>query len=465
MDSWIEKELKECILPDVRLKRRLQGLVERLSDGLGKPIPLACQDWAGTKAAYRFFDNPRVDEFSILAGHFEATRARFAASSGMVFVVHDTTEVSYKREHPEQIGKIRTICAGKYKNGHPRLRTLCGVLMHSSLVLTSEGIPLGIAASKFWTRKKFKGANALKKKVNPTRVPIEKKESIRWIENLKHSTRLLGAPDRCVHIGDRESDIYELFCTALALGTHFLVRTCVDRLAEDGRTTVYREMQGTAIAGIHQVSVQNQAGRSCTAKLRVRYRRINVLPPIGKEKHYQPLSLSVIHAREDKEPAGRERIDWKLVTDLPVESMHSAIEKLDWYAMRWKIETFHKILKSGCRVEELKLRTAERLTNLLAIYCILSWRIFWLCMVNRADPDAPASLVFTETELQIMDTLSSKPPLTGRISHYLYVVARLGGYLDRKSDPPPGNMVLWRGFARLTDIHLGFALAARLVGN
>lgn len=408
MDSWIEKELKECILPDVRLKRRLQGLVKSLSDGLGKPIPLACQDWAGTKAAYRFFDNPRVDEFSILAGHFEATRARFAATSGIVFVVHDTTEVSYKREHPELIGKTKTICAGKNKEGHPRLRTLCGVLMHSSLVLTSEGIPLGIAASKFWTRKKFKGANALKKKVNPTRVPIDKKESIRWIENLKHSTRLLGAPDRCVHIGDRESDIYELFCAALALGTHFLVRTCVDRLAENGRTTVYGEMQDTALAGVHHVSVQNKAGRSCTAKLRVRYRRIKVLPPIGKEKHYQPLSLSVIHAREDKEPADRERIDWKLVTDLPVESMHCAIEKLDWYAMRWKIETFHKILKSGCRAEEVKLRTAERLTNLLAIYCILSWRIFWLCMVNRADPEAPASLVFTETELQIMDTLSSK---------------------------------------------------------
>ena len=108
--------------------------------------------------------------------------------------------------------------------------------MHSSLAVTMEGIPLGLAAVKFWTRKKFKGTAALKKKINPTRVPIEKKESIRWLENMKQATELLAEPGRCVHIGDRESDIFELFCTAQELGTHFLVRTCVDRLAGGGHT-------------------------------------------------------------------------------------------------------------------------------------------------------------------------------------------------------------------------------------
>jgi hypothetical protein len=439
--------------------------VESLSGGLGEPIPLACQDWASTKAAYRFLDNPRVDESAILAGHFEATRLRFAASSGTVFVLHDTTEVSYKREHPEKIGKTTKVPAGKDKDGRTRLRTVCGLLMHSSLVVKPDGVPLGLAASKFWTRKKFKGANALKKKINPTRVPIEKKESVRWLDNLKQSTQWLGAPERCVHIGDRESDIYELFCASQEVGTHFLVRTCVDRLAEDGRTTVCREMQDTDVAGVHQVTVQDRAGQSCTAKLRVRYRRIKVLPPIGKEKRYPPLTLTVIHAREDEEPEGRERIDWKLVTDLPVKCLRDAIEKLDWYAMRWKIETFHKILKSGCRAEDSKLRTAERLINLLAIYCILSWRVFWLCMVNRADPEAPASLVFTDTELHIMDHLYRRPSGPRRVAYYLNAVAKLGGYLNRKHDLPPGNMVLWRGFARLTDIHLGFAIAAGVVGN
>jgi hypothetical protein len=111
---------------------------------------------------------------------------------------------------------------------------VCGILMHSSLAVTTEGLPLGLTAIKFWTRNKFKGINALKRTVNPTRVPIEQKESIRRWENLKHSTEVVGEPRRCVHIDDRESAIYELFCAAVAVGAHFLLRTCVDRLAGDG---------------------------------------------------------------------------------------------------------------------------------------------------------------------------------------------------------------------------------------
>ncbi len=193
---------------------------------------MACQDWAATKAAYRFFSNPLVDESLILAGHFAATKARFDATSGPILVLHDTTEFSFKRDRSEPIGKLSLI------KGRHRAHTVCGLLMHSSLILTTEGTPLGLAAVKFWTREKFKGTNALKKKVNPTRIPIEQKESIRWLVNVARSTDLLGNPARCVHIGDRESDIFELFCAAEDAGTHFLVRTCVDRLAGRGGTTI-----------------------------------------------------------------------------------------------------------------------------------------------------------------------------------------------------------------------------------
>ena len=120
--------------------------------------------------------------------------------------------------------------------------------MHSSLVMTREGLPLGLAAIKFWNRDKFHGANALKRRINPTRVPIEKKESIRWLENLRQATELLGDPKRCVHIGDRESDIYELFCLAQELDTHFLVRTCVDRLAGEGHDHSCHRNEGLGFA-------------------------------------------------------------------------------------------------------------------------------------------------------------------------------------------------------------------------
>jgi len=356
MASWVDDELAGCRFADVRLEKRFKALVERLSEGIGETIPMACQDWANTKAAYRFLSNSRVTEAEILAGHLVSTRERFAATEGWALVLHDTTEFSFKRDKPGLIGKTVLTMGGKDKNGRRTPVTVCGLLMHSSLVVTTEGVPLGISAIKFWTRKEFKGTNALKKKINPTRVPIEEKESVRWLDNVRQTTTLLDDPARCVHIGDRESDIFELFCTAHDANTHFLVRTCVDRLAEDGRHTIGHEMKNADVKANHLLTVLDKKGQPSKAVLELRYRRIRVLPPIGKQNRYPKLDLTVIYAQEREVPTGRDRIDWKLITDLPVSTPLQAIEKLEWYASRWKIETFHKILKSGCKAEESKLR-------------------------------------------------------------------------------------------------------------
>lgn len=300
-------------------------------------------------------------------------------------------------------------------------------------------------------------------------MPIEQKESYRWLENLKQSTALLAEPERIVHIGDRESDIYELFCTARTAGTHFLVRTCVDRLAGDGHHTIADETREVRIQGLHRVEVRNKKGEVSEAVLGIRYRRIRVLPPIGKQKQYPDLELTVIHATEPNPPQGRDRIEWKLITDLAVRSRKDAIEKLRWYAVRWKIETFHKILKSGFKAEEVRLRAAERIVNLLAILCLLSWRIFWMTIMNRTMPEAAPELAFTTPEIYLLDQLVSDNPRAAppgnSLSLYLTKLARLGGYLARAKDPPPGNIVIWRGLSRLTDIQLGFLLGAQLVGN
>ena len=216
-------------------------LLKQIGSDVGQSIPLVCQDWANTKAAYRFFSNGRVSEADILSGHFASTRERLAGTNGLILMLHDTTEFTFKRDRTELIGITKTVNK-KGEGGWLTPHTICGILMHSSLAVTTEGVPLGLAAVKFWTRKKFKGTAALKKKINPTRVPIEKKESVRWLDNLRQATELLAEPARCVHIGDRESDIYELFCTAREIGTHFLVRTCVDRLAGDGDHMIADEM-------------------------------------------------------------------------------------------------------------------------------------------------------------------------------------------------------------------------------
>jgi hypothetical protein len=467
-ETWIDQELAGSQFRDVRLDKRFRTLLEQLSNGVGESIPLVCQDWANTKAAYRFFSNERVSEEAILAGHFQSTRDRFLAEQEPILILHDTTEFSFKREDIGPIGMLNKGVAGQDNQGRLRHYTSCGLLMHASLAVTSEGLPLGLAALKFWTRKKFKGTNALKRKVNPTRVPIEQKESVRWLENLRQSTALFNKPQQCVHIGDRESDIYEFFSTAHQAGTHFLVRTWVDRLAGEGEHTVAEEMKQVRVKGRHRLKVKNNKGKLVEAVLELRYRRIRVLPSRAKKKQCPELTLTVLYAQERDTPKDREKIDWKLITDLPVRSRAEALEKLAWYALRWKIEVFHKILKSGCKVEESKLRTAERLVKLLSVFCILAWRIFWLTMTKRCAADAPPGLALTAVEIHLLDQIVKDKPGEASspktLSTYLTKIARLGGYLARAHDPAPGNQVVWKGMSRLTDMELGFMVGVKTCG-
>jgi hypothetical protein len=248
-----------------------------------------------------------------------------------------------------------------------------------------------------------------------------------------------------------------------------LVRTCVDRLAEDGQRTIASVMRHVKVKAAHRIEVRDSKGTMSEARLQVKYHKLRVLPPIGKHKRYPPLILTVIHAQEVAAPKGREKIDWKLITNLPVRSRKDAVEKLAWYAMRWKIETFHKILKSGCRAEASKLRAAERIVKLIAVFCILSWRIFWITMMNRAAPNASPLVALTPLEKELVDRLvpgnSRQERPKRKLSHYLTKIARLGGYLARGKDPPPGTTVMWRGLSRLIDIELGFRMGAQLVGN
>lgn len=189
----------------------------------------------------------------------------------------------------------KSVNSGRDKDGRWRHHTVCGMLMHSSLAVTTEGLPLGLAALKFWTRKKFKGTAQLKKRINPTRVPIERKESVCWLDNPRQSVERLGNPERCIHVGDRESDIFKLYCLTQNLGAHFLVRTCVDRLAGDGGHTIGDEMEETCIKGLHHIEVRNDKGKIARAALETKFKRITVLPPIGKQRHYPTLNLAAIH--------------------------------------------------------------------------------------------------------------------------------------------------------------------------
>lgn len=467
--GWPGDDMISSGLPDKRLARRMRRLLDQLTSAPGHPIPAACGDWAATKAAYRFFDNPRVTEHGVLAGHFAVTAKRCADSEGPILILQDTTEFIYSRTRLGTIGFTKTINAGAYKAGRSYAVTLCGMLMHSSVALTLEGTPLGLTAAKFWTRTKYKGTWTLKRHINPTRVPIETKESYRWLENLRQSMELIGAPERCVHVGDRESDIYELFCLAQDLGTRFLVRVQTNRLATEptdcepkpGSHRVFAQLSAAPWAGCLYVRI----GQSETARLHVKFATIETLPPKGKRKRYAPQLLTYIHALEIDSPADRAPIDWKLVTNLPVGDITAAIEKLEWYALRWKVEVFHKVMKSGCGAEKARLGTADRLAKFLALIAVVSWRIFFLTMSAREKPAAKPETILTPAEIATLDSIDAArrtPRILRRtLASYLLQIAMLGGYLARKHDPPPGNMVVWRGLTRLNDIAFGISIGNR----
>jgi hypothetical protein len=463
--DWSRTEVAAATFADARLHRRFAGLLRQLAAGVGTSIPQACGDWAGVKAAYRFLANARVSEADILDGHFAATRERFRTCPGIVLLLQDTTEFTYRRASTTAIGVTKSVNSGRDAEGRWRHHTLCGLLLHTSLAVSTEGVPLGVTAAKVWTRAKFRGTAALKRKINPTRVPIEGKESIRWLDNLRQSVDLLGDAGRLVHVADRESDIYELFCLAGELGTHFVVRTCNDRLAGDGTHTVASEMADARVRGLHRVELRDAEGGVIHVALEIRARRVHLLPPIGKQRRYPPLDLTVLHATERNPPRGRKAIEWKLLTDLPVRSRQEALEKIRWYAMRWKVETFHKILKSGCRAEESRLRSAERIANLLALFCIVAWRILWLTLAHRANPDAAPRTALRDREIALLDRLVPRArggePRGKTLALYVRKLARLGGHLGRSRDPPPGIIVLWRGLSRLADIELGMEIAER----
>jgi len=459
--GWVAEELAGCDLGDARLNHRLGAMLTAIGERPGKSLPTAFQDWANTKAAYRFFANGNVSEDKILEGHFAASAQRIQATDGPILILQDTTEFSFKRSSPEKIGFTKISTGRRLKEGRHQKHRICGLLMHVSLAITPDGLPLGLTAAKFWSRDRFKGTTALKRKINPTRVPIDQKESMRWLDNLRRSTELAGAPERCVHIGDRESDIFELYSLAQDLGTNFLVRSCVDRLAEDGDTTIAQVMETVQSGGAHEVQFRDARGAEQRAVLSVKYATMTVRPPIGKQKMYHHQNLQIIHAEEISAPEDRAPVIWKLITNLPVETHADAVHKLGWYARRWNIETFFKTLKTGCRIEDIRLTTADRLANCIALCCVVAWRISWLTILRRQFPSASPAAVFTETERVLLGRVmpTCRPNAPQDLAFYMTAVARLGGYLDRKSDPPPGTTVIWRGFTRLADLDDGFRAA------
>jgi hypothetical protein len=476
--SWAAKEFGEVSLGDKRLDARLIKLCDRFADAPESPINQACADWAETKAAYRFFQNENVAVGEIVAAHRDKTVVR-ARKHPTVLAVQDTSYFVYT-SHPQTEGLGRmSLKKGKnvkkiYSNG---------LMMHTCLAVTTEGLPLGLLDQKIFSRKLRPKKTRTSKYAKPhDHLPVEKKESYRWLEALANTKKAMGAAD-VIAVADREADFYDLFKLSDQIGCPVLVRANADRTinrrsryAEKGVEKLWDHMREQPEAGTYTIEIPHRSKtKHCkerearTATVSIRFGSFRLNPPRNNAKHSQEdlpdIDMNAVYVLEPNPPDGEEPVEWMLLTNLPVMSFEEAHEKVCWYCLRWRIEMYFKVLKSGFRVEACRLEHADRLTRYLAVMSIVAWRLFMITLIARTDPAVPCSTLLADHEWKVLflkatgsRSLPQKPPSIGNVVIW---VAKLGGYLARKSDGPPGTISLWRGWKRLADLTEGWQLAVQ----
>lgn len=472
---WTE-EFSEVKLGDKRLDDRLIKLCERFSDSPESPINQACVDWSETKAAYRFFRNDKVKVDNILEAHRCKTAQR-ASEHETVLAIQDTSYFVYTN-HPktEGLGKMSLKKGKNIKNIYSN-----GLIMHTCLAVTTKGLPLGLFDQKIFSRK------LRKKNKNNTRphdyLPIEEKESYRWLEALGN-TKKVTTCTRIVTVCDREADLFEFFRYSHKIDAPVLVRASSDRTinrksryAEKGVEKLWEHMCKQPVSGSYVVEVSKRSKtkhtkkrETRTATISVRFDSFTLNPPRNNIRHSSEklpdIKMHAVYVLEKDPPSDEDAIEWMLLTNIPVESYEDAYEKVLWYGLRWRIEMFFKVLKSGFNVESCRLGYADRLAKYLTVMSIVAWRIFMVTLISRNDPTTPCSKVLTDQEWKVLflhtttkKKIPKKPPTIGDAVIW---IAKLGGYLARKSDGAPGTITLWRGWKRLADLSEGLKLADKL---
>jgi hypothetical protein len=445
---WAFTEFATADFNDRRLTSRLQLVARQFAQQPLASIPQACGNWSNSKATYRFCSNDKVSFQGILNAHSERTLQRLPCDSSVVLCPQDTTTLNYIA-HPatQGLGHVGT------KPGKS-----LGMLLHSTLAVSPQGQFFGLLRSDCWARPKRKKSRCARSRRQKN---ISEKESFRWLESFRHVERLaLRYPDlKWVSVCDREGDIYEVLreATAPEHRAGLLLRARHDRSLLNRRSkSLFKYLRRLPEAGTYTVSVprhENQKAREAT--LSIRFAEVNFPAP----KHHPKapsLKLWAVWAQEIDPPKGQKPIQWCLLTTVPVHTLADAIERIAWYVKRWRIEEFHRVLKSGCQVEARQLTTRLRLQRALAIDMVVAWRIMDLSKAARLHPEAPADRWLSPDQWQALYCYVHKTPTPPKepptIAQAVLWIAQLGGFLARKSDGHPGATTLWRGLQRLNDI-------------
>lgn len=440
---WAEIELGRAELGDTRRTQRLIELAMQRGAQPHASIAQACGNPAATKAAYRFYENEAIDGQAILGSHHQATLDRLA-SEKIVLAIQDTTQLDYTA-HPATTG------LGVLNDAEHH-----GLLVHTTLAATPQRVPLGILNQYIWVRP----PDELGKRHQRKSRPISEKESQKWLISLQATAEFQRQlpQTHLISVGDREADIYDLFLEAQKLGVDVLVRAAWDRSVAhpEGRLWAYVARQ--PVAGTVTITVPRQPGQPARpAELTIRYTRVTLRPPRHRVKEkLPPISLWAVWADEETPPAGTQAVSWLLLTTVAVHSFEEACERVQWYTCRWLIEVYHKVLKSGCRVEQRQFECADHLQRYLALESIIAWRVLFLTMLGRELPNLPCEAVLEAHEWQALYCFIHKtntpPPQPPTLHQATRWIAQLGGFLGRTHDGEPGPTVIWRGLQRLNDI-------------
>ena len=444
--EWAINEFGGADLGDKRRTDRLIETASVLAEHPQASLPEACGERAVLKGAYRLLENEAVSPAGIQASHVQETLERVRGTP-LVLAVQDTTDLDYSTHQA-------TSGLGAIGNGYG-----LGLLLHTTLAVTPDGVPQGLLAQDTWTREPA----ATGKKHQRKQRPVSEKESAKWLRGLAALNALAPTCPQTQFVGvaDREADVYELFCAERAANVDLLVRASEDRRVRDETDApgLLRATLGQQpVAAMLPVDVPRRAQQPArTAQVGLRWTHLTFQPPKRPGGvHLPAVPLGVVWVHEAAAPADVEPLDWLLLTTLPLPDQAAAEQLLAYYTCRWVIETWHKTLKSGCAIEARQLASAATLGRGIALYSVIAWRVLYATLLARSGPDLPCTVLLAPDEWQALycrihqtTTLPGCPPT---LAHAVRWLATLGGFLGRTGDGAPGVTVLWRGFQHLTDL-------------
>lgn len=453
--SWVESEFETVDFGDYRLDCRCINIIESLGLAPGRSIPQAFQSWSEIKAAYNFFSNGLVTDQKLLEPHMEKTVER-VKEYPVVLLPSDTTEIDYTAKQAMK---------GKERLSNKK----SGLWLHLTAAVTPNRLNLGVVEANFWSRSPEVSKDNGTARDN---LPIEKKESYRWLQSYRKACEIAreALETQVINMTDREGDIVEIFAeyaeqSKEGVCADFIIRSQHDRIIEDKdpnerkiNKKLKQKLKDAPTLGEVEFSVpptEKRKGRKVNQELKAVQVKLN-----PKRSNKAKVKVNAVMAIETNPPEGETALCWTFITSLPINNFENISNVIKYYLCRWEIETFFKVLKSGCKIEERQLQSTDRIKSLIAVFLVLSWRVMFTMMLGRECPDIPSGDLFVESEwksvykiLNKNKALPRKPPPLGK---FIEMIAKLGGYIKRKSGEPPGVKVMWKGMVRMVDFTIAW---------